>query len=143
MITNPDHPDHPLHGLANERKARERRKQSRPQAFQRCSGTLGSKPWWMSWGQYDPCACRLPEGHDGDHWCEHLDTPDPRENGHAIAPEDPHQNGSPEVESVEVVRTVLDENRCGAHGLGPKLAPWCVLPRGHAGPHSGRSTDDG
>ena len=44
---------------------------------------------------------------------------------------------------VEVVRTVLDENRCGAHGLGPKLAPWCVLPRGHAGPHSGRSTDDG
>ena len=42
------------------------------------------------------------------------------------------------VESVEVVRTVLDENRCGAHGLGPKVAPWCDLRRGHQGPHSGR-----
>lgn len=65
-----------------------------PEPTVRCSGTLGEKPWWMSWGQYDPCPCRLPAGHDGDHWCEHLDTPDPRENGHAIAPEDPHQNGS-------------------------------------------------
>lgn len=50
-------------------------------ATMRCDGTLGSKPWWMSWGQYDPCPCLLPEGHDGPHWCEHLDTPDPRKNG--------------------------------------------------------------
>lgn len=38
----------------------------------RCEGTLGSKPWWMSWGQYDPCRCDLPEGHDGPHDCWHL-----------------------------------------------------------------------
>ena len=77
-----------------------------------------------------PAVKRLP----GD-----LDFPVCQEHADLFSPD----SGSPEVESVEVVRTVLDENRCGAHGLGPKLAPWCVLPRGHAGPHSGRSTDDG
>lgn len=44
----------------------------------RCTGTLGSRPEWMSPGQYDPCRCRLDAGHDGPHWCEHLDEPDPR-----------------------------------------------------------------
>lgn len=37
----------------------------------RCVGTVGSKPWWMSHDQYDPCRCILPPGHDGDHVCEH------------------------------------------------------------------------
>lgn len=50
----------------------------------RCTGTLGDKPSWMSWGQYDPCRCRLLAGHapveggDDGHWCEHLSVPDPR-----------------------------------------------------------------
>lgn len=61
-------------------------------ATKRCSGTLGSKPWWMSWDQYDPCPCLLPEGHDGDHWCEHLDTPDPRKNGSHAPADNPHES---------------------------------------------------
>jgi len=39
----------------------------------RCSGTLGSRPSWMSEGQYDPCRCKLPGGHSGEHACEHTD----------------------------------------------------------------------
>lgn len=31
----------------------------------RCTGTLGSRPGWMSPDQYDPCRCRLDRGHDG------------------------------------------------------------------------------
>jgi len=37
----------------------------------RCTGTLGSRPSWMSPGQYDPCRCDLTTGHDGPHECEH------------------------------------------------------------------------
>lgn len=46
--------------------------------FVRCEGTLGSKPWWMSWGQYDPCRCDLPMGHEpsaddpSGHSCKHV-----------------------------------------------------------------------
>lgn len=38
---------------------------------ERCPATLGERPSWMSPGQYDPCHCRLPNGHDGDHECSH------------------------------------------------------------------------
>lgn len=51
----------------------------------RCKGTLGSRPEWMGVDQYDPCRCRLNEGHDGPHWCEHLGSPDPR----PAVPEEP------------------------------------------------------
>lgn len=47
----------------------------------RCRGTLGTRPGWMSPDQYDPCRCYLDRGHAGPHWCDHLDTPDPRESG--------------------------------------------------------------
>lgn len=60
----------------------------------RCHGTLGSRPEWMSPDQYDPCRCRLEDGHDGPHWCEHLGSPDPRDNGLSIAPPETDQNGS-------------------------------------------------
>lgn len=43
---------------------------------QRCEGTLGEKPSWMSWGQYGPCRCLLTEGHGGEHECEHTRFPD-------------------------------------------------------------------
>jgi hypothetical protein len=49
-----------------------------PGGVGRCTGTLGSRPEWMSPDQYDPCRCRLDAGHDGPHWCEHLGAPDPR-----------------------------------------------------------------
>lgn len=45
-----------------------RRESAHPQ---RCSGTLGSRPSWMSPDQYDPCRCTLVVGHDGPHTCEH------------------------------------------------------------------------
>lgn len=37
----------------------------------RCPATLGKRPTWMGVDQYDPCSCRLPNGHDGDHECAH------------------------------------------------------------------------
>lgn len=49
-----------------------------PEPDPRCTGTLGSRPDWMSPDQYDPCRCRLDAGHEGAHWCEHLGSPDPR-----------------------------------------------------------------
>lgn len=47
----------------------------------RCQRTIGSRPSWMSPDQYDPCRCRLGRSHEGDCWCEHLDSPDPRDDG--------------------------------------------------------------
>jgi hypothetical protein len=38
---------------------------------ERCAGTLGSRPWWMSPDQYDPCRCTLLASHEGDHQCAH------------------------------------------------------------------------
>lgn len=38
---------------------------------ERCTETLGTKPWWMSPDQYDPCRCWLAAGHEGDHQCDH------------------------------------------------------------------------
>lgn len=37
----------------------------------KCPGTLGDKPFWMSWDQYDPCSCVLEKDHEGDHVCKH------------------------------------------------------------------------
>lgn len=37
----------------------------------RCPATLGKRPTWVGVDQYDPCSCRLPNGHDGDHECSH------------------------------------------------------------------------
>lgn len=37
----------------------------------RCPATLGKRPTWVGVDQYDPCSCRLPNGHDGDHKCSH------------------------------------------------------------------------
>lgn len=40
-----------------------------------CPGTVGEKPYWMSWDQYDadggPCKCILPPGHEPPCACEH------------------------------------------------------------------------
>ena len=45
------------------------------QSPERCKGTLGDKPSWMSRDQYEasggPCRCVLSIGHDGPHGCEH------------------------------------------------------------------------
>jgi hypothetical protein len=43
----------------------------------RCSYTF-PLPSWAGEDQMDPCRCRLDVEHDGEHWCEHLDDPDPR-----------------------------------------------------------------
>lgn len=42
-----------------------------PGVPERCIDTLGSRPSWMGVDQYDPCRCKLPNGHDGDHLCSH------------------------------------------------------------------------
>ena len=48
---------------------------------ERCGGTLGRRPYWMSPDQYDPCRCDLPAGHDpspddpSGHSCEHVRAP--------------------------------------------------------------------
>ena len=42
-----------------------------PETPERCIDTLGSRPSWMGVDQYDPCRCKLPNGHDGDHLCSH------------------------------------------------------------------------
>lgn len=40
-----------------------------------CSGTVGDKPGWMSWDQYDasggPCECILIQGHKPPCVCLH------------------------------------------------------------------------
>lgn len=61
-------------------------------APKRCEGTLGTRAYWMGVDQYDPCQCRLDNGHEGPHWCEHLDEPDPR-----LASGDDVQARPPEV----------------------------------------------
>ena len=44
----------------------------------RCGARLGKRPEWMSPGQYDPCECDLPAGHDpspddpSGHSCKHV-----------------------------------------------------------------------
>lgn len=37
----------------------------------KCAGTVGRRPEWMGVDQWDPCACVLPAGHDGDCACRH------------------------------------------------------------------------
>lgn len=32
--------------------------------------------WWMGKDQEDPCRCDLPSGHDGEHACDHIRSPD-------------------------------------------------------------------
>lgn len=59
----------------------------------RCLGTLGKRPSWMSPDQYDPCRCELPNGHDGDHRCEHGTEP----------------NRHPGVKGTEPVRRLQSE----------------------------------
>lgn len=39
--------------------------------MKRCEYDLGTRPYWMSPDQYDPCRCLLPDGHDGPHQCTH------------------------------------------------------------------------
>lgn len=51
----------------------------------RCQGTLGLKPWWMSEWQFDLCQCDLPAGHDGPHLCEHV-RPDLEAAGKTLPP---------------------------------------------------------
>lgn len=36
-----------------------------------CGKQVGSKPYWMGEGQYDPCHCILPLHHEGKCACEH------------------------------------------------------------------------
>jgi hypothetical protein len=51
---------------------------------ERCSGTLGDKPSWMSNSQYaaegGPCRCELPAHHVGSHQCAHT-RPAPLQEG--------------------------------------------------------------
>lgn len=35
----------------------------------RCGVDAGSRPYWMSPDQYDPCPCALAPGHEGPHRC--------------------------------------------------------------------------
>lgn len=61
--------DRPDHDLAD--RARALLDAATPETPERCIDTLGSRPSWMGVDQYDPCRCKLPNGHDGDHLCSH------------------------------------------------------------------------
>lgn len=37
-----------------------------------CGKDVGSKPWWMSADQFDPCHCKLPKNHADICRCEHM-----------------------------------------------------------------------
>lgn len=38
---------------------------------ERCTVDVGSRPYWMSPDQYDPCRCKRPAGHELPHACDH------------------------------------------------------------------------
>jgi hypothetical protein len=103
----------------------------------RCEGTLGEKPTWMSWGQYDPCRCRLAAGHepveggDGGHWCEHLSIPDPRVTDNRDA-----EMGEDSQQLPKVVTSTLAEEAWKV----VMACPQCGVPAGEhcRAPNGGR-----